>query len=138
MSDIRNTDSGIFYWVVDFTVLSVTFFISWMFFSVGLGIDLFAHLTAYSIILLAFVHTCRRVVDNNVKSMGEASRKILGNGTGILIGTCLVLLIEMQLSAPGQMLAAILFSSVMAFFILGTLSPVVRKTPTVHKRSSSF
>ena len=138
MADMRNTDSGMFYWAVDFAVLGITFFVSWMLFSVGSVIDLAIHLAAYSIIVLLFVRVFNRVAGYYIKLVGEASRKILGNGTGILVGTCVVLLLEKQFSASGQLIFAIIFASVMAFFVLGTLSPIVRKTPIVHRRSSSF
>ena len=109
-----------------------------MLFSVGSGSELVKHLAAYSTIVLVFVHISNKVAVHYIKLTGEASRKILGNGTGILIGTCVVLLIEKQLSSPGQLIVAVLFSSIMAFFILGTLSPVVGKKPFMDKRSSSF
>lgn len=139
MPDMRNTDSDIFFWVVDFLILSVTFFISWMLLSIEPKAELLViHLVGYSTILLASILICKRIAVGNMKSIGEASRQILANGAGILIGTCVMLLLELKFSANDQILVAVIFSSLMAFFVLGTLSPIVGKTPIVHKRSSSF
>ena len=138
MSAIRNNGPSSLYRFVDFVVLGTTFFISCMLLSVETGSGFFLQIIAYSTILLICVRLFKRAIVGYNKSIGEVSRQILGNGGGILIGTCILLLIEILLSANGQLIVAIVFSSVMAFFILGTISPIVHKTPIVHKRSSSF
>lgn len=133
MADIRNTDPRVLNRVVDFVVLGVTFFVSCMLFSIEPGSTLFLQIIAYSTILLVCVRLCKRAIVSYNRSIGEASRQILGNAGGILIGTCAVLLLEILFSASGQIIVAVIFSSVMVFFILGTLSPIVHKTPIVHK-----
>jgi len=55
MFDVRNADSGRLYQLVDFVVLSATFYASCMLLSVESGGSLFFHMFAYSTILLAFV-----------------------------------------------------------------------------------
>ena len=138
MSGIWNTDPRVLNLVVDFVVLGVTFFVSCMLFSIEPGGTLFLQIIAYSTILLVCVRFCKRAIVSYNRSIGEVSRQILGNGTGILVGTCAVLLLEKLFSVGGQIIAAVIFSSVMTFFIMGTLSPIVHKTPIVHKKSSSF
>ena len=133
MSDIWNADSRLLDRLVDFTVLGATFYISCMLLSVELEGSLFIQTLAYSTILLACVRLSKRAITSYNKSIGETTRKILGNATGILIGTCVVLLFETILSTRGDIIAVVILTGVMAFFILGTLSPVVHKTPIVHK-----
>ena len=133
MSGIRNIDSRLLDRLVDFTVLSATFYISCILLSVELGSSLFFQALVYSTILLVCVRLSKRAITSYNKSIGETTRKILGNATGILIGTCVVLLFETILSTRGDIIAVVILTGVMAFFILGTLSPIVHKTPIVHK-----
>ena len=133
MSDIWNADSRLLDRLVDFTVLGATFYISCMLLSVELEGSLLIQTLAYSTILLACVRLSKRAITSYNKSIGETTRKILGNATGILIGTCVVLLLETIFSTRGDIIAVVILTGVMAFFILGTLSPIVHKTPIVHK-----
>ena len=146
MFDVLNADSGRSYRLVDFVVLSATFYVSCMLLSVESGGSLFFHMLAYSTIPLAFVRLSKRAIANYScvylreqtianyhKSIGESTRKILGNAIGILIGTCIMLLLEKLLSNHSDFFVAIILSGVMAFFVLGTLCPLVHKTLLVHK-----
>ena len=138
MANLWNPDPRVTNRIVDFVVLGVTFFASCVLFSVASGSDLFFQVMAYSAILVTCVRISKRAIISYSNYIGEASRLILGNGVGILIGTGIMILIEILLSSRGEIFVAIIFSSVMAFFILGTLSPIVHKCPGVHKKSSSF
>jgi hypothetical protein len=133
MFDVRNADSRRLHRLVDFVVLSATFYVSCMLLSVELGGGLFFHMLAFSTILLAFVRLSKRAVANYNKSIGENTRQILGNAIGILIGTCTMLLLEKLLSNHSDFIVAIILSSVMAFFVLGTLGPLVHKTSLVQR-----
>jgi hypothetical protein len=133
MFNVRNADSGQLHRLVDFVVLGATFYASCMLLSVELGGSLFFHMLAYSTILLAFVLLSKRAIANYDKSIGESTRKILGNAIGILIGTCIMLLLEKLLSSHSDFTVAIILSGVMAFFVLGTLCPLVHKTSLGHK-----
>ena len=138
MSDIQNIDPRVLNRVVDFVVLSVTFFLSTLLFSVTSGSTLLLQILAYSTILLVCVRLSKRAIVSYKRSIGEASRQILGNGAGILIGTCIMLVLEILVLASDGILVAVIFSSVMAFFILGTLSPILHKTPIIHHKSAPF
>ena len=133
MSDIRNADSRLLDRLVDFTVLGTTFYASCMLLSVKLESSLLFHALAYSTILLVCVRLSKRVIVSYNLSIGETTRQILGNAAGILIGTCVVLLFEKILSTRSDIIAVVILTGVIAFFILGTLSPIVHKTPIVHK-----
>jgi len=138
MSKLRNTDPRVLNRVVDFVVLGATFFVSCLLFSVAPENTLIFQILAYSTILLVCVRLCKRAIVGYNRSIGEASRQILGNGAGIVIGTCIMLVLEKLVPASGEIIVAIIFSSVMAFFILGTLSPIVHKATIVHKKPHPF
>ena len=138
MLDMRNSDPRIINKVIDFVVLVATFFVSCLLFSAVKDDTLFLQTLAYSLTLLICMRLSKRAIVSYKKSVGEATRQILGNGVGILIGTCIMLVLEKLLLANGEIFVAILFSSAMAFFILGTISPIVHKASIMHKKSSSF
>ena len=138
MSFIQNTDSRVLNRVVDFAVLGVTFFLSSLLFSVAWGSTLLLQVLVYSTILLVCVRLSKRAIVSYNRSIGEASRQILGNGAGILIGTCIMSVLAKLVSASDGIFVVVIFSSVMAFFILGTLSPILHKTPKIHHKSAPF
>ena len=138
MSDAHNIDSRILNRVLDLAVFGTTFFVSCLLFSVASDSTLFVQILVYSTLLLVCVRLCKRAIVSYNRSIVELSRQILGNGAGILIGTCIMLVFEIFVSASGGIFAAVIFSGVMAFFILGTLLPIVHKTAIVHKKTSSF
>ena len=60
------------------------------------------------------------------KTIGEVSRYILADAVGILAGTCAVLILKSVVFTSVGFSAVIIFSSVISFFVLGTISPIVR------------
>ena len=132
-SDVLHADSRRLDRLVDFAVLGATFYVSCMLLSVELGSSFFLQTLAYSTILLVFVRLSKRTVASYNKSISETIRQILGNATGILVGTCVVLLLGKILSARDDIFVAVILSGIMAFFVLGTLCPLVHKTSLVHK-----
>ena len=131
--DALHTDSRLFARLIDFAVLGATFYVSCMLLSVDLGSSFFFQTLAYSTILLVFVRLSKRTVASFNKSAGETIRQILGNATGIVVGSCVVLLLGKIFSARGDIDVAVILSGIMAFFVLGTLYPLVHKTTLVHK-----
>jgi len=138
MSDIRNTHPIILNRIVDFLVLGATFFVSCLLFSAASGSVLFFQILAYSTLLLVCVRLSKRAVVSYNRSIGEVSRQIIGNGAGILIGSCIMLVFAKLVSASSEIYVAIIFSSVMAFFILGTLLPIVHRSPLMHRKPTPF
>ena len=133
MSDLWNIYSRLLDRFVDFAVLSVTFFISCGLFSVESGADLYVLMATYPAIVLVSIRLSKRVISGYSKLSGSSTRQILGNAIGIFVGTCIVLLLQQSLAVNGPVFASIVFSSFMSFFVLGTLSPIMYRSTTVHK-----
>ena len=133
MFDARNANSKVLHRLVDFLVMGVTFYAACVLLSVELGAGLFVHTLAYSLILLAFVRLSKRAITHFYKPVGESTRQILGNAMGILIGTCMMLLFERLFANHSDLTVVIFLSSVMAFFVLGTFSPLTHKNLLRHK-----
>lgn len=133
MFDSLKADSKRLHRLTDFVVLIATFYAFCLLFAVELGGSLFAHMFAYSTLLLAFVRLSKRAIAHYYKSVSECIRQILGNAIGILIGTSIMLLLETLLLNHSGIVVAITLSSVMAFFVLGTFCPLAHKTSSRQK-----
>jgi len=109
---------------LDFLVLGFTFFLSCLLLSSDAVGDLFLQTVLYAATLVAFVCLSSRIVvrDNTVSN--SLTRQISSNAAGILIGTCVILVFEKLFVTGSEFFAAVIFSGVMAFFILGTLAPL--------------
>jgi hypothetical protein len=126
----QNTHPKLFNRFIDFTVLALTFYLSCLLLSVEIDSGLWLQILAYSSIVLIFVRLCKRAIVGHWKSLSALNRQILGNAAGILVGTCVMLALETFIAGSGEIIVALIFSSVMAFFVLGTLSPLFNKKST--------
>ena len=118
--------------VVDFLVLGFTFFLSCLLLSGGAVGDLFLQTVLYASTLVAFVGLTSWFAMRDNKVTNSLTRKIFSNAAGILFGTCAILVLEeIFATLSGNLIAAVIFSGVMAFFVLGTLAPLL-----VYKSSS--
>jgi hypothetical protein len=124
--------------LVDFVVMGMTFYLSCLVLAIELGSGLYIQILIYATIMLVFVQIFKGAVVIYKSSVSENSRQILGNAAGILIGTLIMLFLESLSSNNEELTVVTILSSVMAFFILGTLSPIVQKNPIGHKETSNF
>ncbi len=118
--------------LVDFSVFGVTFFISCLLLSVELGILMLLQVLIYATVLLACVRVGKGLVTRYGRPTGTISRHIVGNAGGIFFGTSVMLLLQKLFAVSGDLAVVLVFSGIMAFFILGTLSPLI-----YNNRSSS-
>lgn len=125
MSNVQNTRPRYFNQVLDFLILGLTFYLSCLVLSVDMSAGLAVQTILYASILIIFMRLARRWLITHLQNMKGITRQILGNAAGIVIGTCVMLLFERLLAFGGEMIVALIFSGVMAFFILGTLTPLV-------------
>jgi hypothetical protein len=133
LGSVTNSDSERLRCFIYFVVLGATLYVSCMLLSVELGGSLFLHLLAYSTILLASMRLSKRAIAGYCKSIGKCTYQALGNAIGILIGSCIMLLLEKLFLNHSNIVPAIILSGVLTFFVLGTLCPWVHKSPVVHK-----
>ncbi len=121
-------NSCLFSRIIDLLVLSGSFL-------------LFAYLTDFEsskqfwaglLVYVAVVFVCLRLSKRLIFGFAHSSRRIttvlLGNVSGLLVGALLVLMLEQVLLGIGEGALVVVFSSILAFFILGTLSPMVKSS----------
>ena len=85
-------------------------------------------LLLYVCVLFVCVRLSKRAVFAYVHSSSRSLHVLLGNIVGLFVGSCIVLLIGQLLPAIQEMALVVVFSSITAFFILGTLSPMVKSS----------
>ena len=77
----------------------------------------------YASVILLSIKLGRLGVAMTVRSRGRILYTLLVNATGIVIGVVLILVIQFLIPGWSVSFIALIVSSIIAFFILGTLSP---------------
>jgi len=111
---------------IDLTVIWITFFLSGSLLSVSFDNALLVYLALYSCIILVSVRLGKRFFSKIDHSSSRVMNTILGNAAGFSLGA--IILVSLQFLVPEFKLAIglILLSSVSAFFVLGTLAPLLK------------
>jgi len=109
---------------IEFLVLGFTFFLSCLLLSVDAVGDLVLQTVLYAAVLVGFVYLTNWAATRGNSSANSLTRKIVNNASGILIGTCVILGFGGLFATNGEFIWAVIFSGLMAFFILGTLAPL--------------
>lgn len=125
MSNVRSNRPRNLNQALDFLVLGLTFYLTCWFLSVDRGGHLLAQTVLYATILVVSVRLAKNWLPTRLKFLTGITRQLAGNAAGILIGTCVMLAVDEVLVSGGGTIVALVFSGVMAFFILGTLSPII-------------
>ena len=122
--DNDNQKPQLLTYLINFVILGTTFYVSCSVFA----IQSYGNLLVNSLFYASVVLVCMRIGRLLVASMSlDKSRilyTVLVNATGILIGAALLLLLGNVIPNMDVSVIAIVISSVIAFFVLGTLSPL--------------
>lgn len=132
MSEFENTGSKLGDRLIEVTVLCAAFYTASRLLAVDAGASLFMHIAIYSMVVILSLSLSQKFLCA-YESIGEVSRYLLGNAVGIFIGTCLVLLLQYAVFRNVGFFAEVIFSSVIAFFVLGTISPIVYRGADLYK-----
>ena len=89
----------------------------------------------YSIDLFVFVgvmfislRLSKRFISERFHTSSRIANILLGNIVGLMIGALLVMLIDQFFAGILESALIVIFSSILAFFILGTLSPMLKSS----------
>ena len=117
--------------LLDFTVICAAFFLSCSLLAMNLQPDFLALATLYTLVCLCAVHLGKRLLSHDKAANNSILRMALGNAVGLALGS--VILFSLQISIPviAEYSIAIVLASVMAFFMLGTISPLIGTKPVV-------
>ena len=123
MKDNNQTRQNWFSSLVYFSILGATFYASCAILAIHNQENLLMQTVLYASVLLVSIKLGRFGVAMIARSQGRILYTVLVNATGIVIGVVLLLTVSLIFPELSVSIIALVVSSVIAFFILGTLSP---------------
>ncbi len=119
--------------VIDFLVLGCTFYISCMLLSVPLSGNTIFHTLIYATVILVSVRLGGYFLSAILLSANSVVKLMLCNATGLLIGGIVMFVLGSMVPGLNELAVVVVFASVMAFFVLGTISPLLKKNTYISK-----
>ena len=115
---------------MDISVLSISYLLfSYIAESGSIDVQqLLINMIFYVGIVFITLRLGKRILFDLIKSKSRILCILLGNVAGLTIGTLLAMLLEQFFPGVSERAVVVIFSSVLAFFILGTLSPMVKSS----------
>ena len=126
MGNNENETDSIAVRIIDFMVLGGSFYLACFLLSIPVADNLIIQTFMYASIVLLAVTMGKRFLFSNFTSAGRVVKMIIINATGLFIGAIIMLIFGYIFPELGGFTVAIVLASVMAFFVFGTLSPLLR------------
>ena len=118
--------------IIDFGVLGITFYFTCSILSVQSDNQCLLLAVVYPSVILVSVKIGKYLFSPVFSSLNTIVKLMLDNAAGLLIGAIIMLILGFIIPGFDKFTAAIIVSSVMAFFVLGTLSPLIKSDKRVH------
>jgi len=112
--------------VIDFMILAGSFYLACFLLSIPVANNLIIQTLVYACIVLLSVTFGNHLLSSAITSSGRVVKMIIINATGLFIGAIIMLIFGYIFPELGGVTFAVLLASVMAFFVFGTLSPLLR------------
>ena len=128
MSIVRSSRPRYLDSIVIFLVLAASFILSCLVLPLDMNPGLILHWLFYATIVVCLVQLSMRWMPDNLAPSTGVARRILANAAGIVVGTGIMLAVESALADGSNMIVALVISGVVAFFVLGTLSPLITRS----------
>ncbi len=114
--------------IIDLIALASSFLLLAMITDSGSITQLAADMVLYVVVVFISLRICKRLVFEYVRSSKRFITVLLGNVSGLILGALSVILLDQLLPGIRESALIVIFSSILAFFILGTLSPMVKSS----------
>lgn len=111
---------------INFIILGGSFYLSCFLLSIQVESNLIIQTFLYAGIVLLAVSIGKRMLSSTFNSAGRVVKMIIINATGLFIGAIIMLIFGYIFPELGEFTVAVVLASVMAFFVFGTLSPLLR------------
>jgi hypothetical protein len=126
MDNNENETDSIALRIIDFMVLGGSFYLACFLLSVPVANNLIIQTFMYASIVLLSVTMGKRLLFTNFTSAGRVVKMVIINATGLVIGAIIMLVFGYIFPKFSGFTVAVVLASVMAFFVFGTLSPLLR------------
>ena len=120
---------------IDFVVLGCTFYASCLLLSIPVSTNTLMHTLLFSTVILVSVSLGRRFLSSAFDSVNSVVKLMLCNATGLFAGATIMLVVGSMIPEFGEIAIAVIFASVMAFFVLGTISPLLKKSANATRNN---
>ena len=111
---------------ISFIILGCSFYLSCFLLSIQVESNLIIHTFLYACIVLLAVTLGKRLLSSAFTSAGRVVKMIIINATGLFIGAIIMLIFGYIFPEFDEFTVAVVLASFMAFFVFGTLSPLLR------------
>ena len=81
---------------------------------------------AYAIVVIISLQICQHLIQSAFKSTNSVIQLMLNYAAGLIIGTCVMLVIGFIAASMEGLAVVAILASIMAFFVLGTVSPLAK------------
>lgn len=113
---------------IDLIVLSLSFLFLVLITDIGNPTHFIVDFFLYVSVMFISLRLSKRIFCEYFRSSSRIAGVLLGNITGLMAGAILVMLIEQFFTGFAVSTLIIILSSIFAFFVLGTLSPMVKSS----------
>ncbi len=110
--------------IIEFIVVASIFYITSHIMPTSSESNILIYSVVYSSIVFFSVCVGKHLVSVVVTSNNPVICLMLWNAIGLFIGTCIMLVLGIVVSAIGDITMTVILASIIAFFVLGTLSPL--------------
>jgi hypothetical protein len=114
--------------LMDLVVLSVSFLLFVALMDIHLTTGIVLELVSYVGIVFVCLRVARRLIFEYVDYSKRTFNVLLGNVTGLISGAVLLLVVDHFVPFISQSIFIVICASILAFFILGTLSPLIKSS----------
>ena len=118
--------------IFDFIVLGLTFYATCSILSVHLGSDILLLAFGYSCVITLGNSIGKHLISPSISSLSTVLKLMLNNAAGLIIGGSIMLTLGFIVPGLSNFSVVIIIASVLAFFVLGTLSPLIIPDKRTH------
>ena len=128
MTSLKIRSSCFYSRIIDLIVLATSFLLLAVITGFGSFEQVIIDLVLYVAVVFISLRVCKRIVFEHIHTSRRITSVLLGNISGLLLGSLSVILLDQLFPGIGESALIVILSSILAFFILGTLSPMVKSS----------
>ncbi len=114
--------------LTDLLVLIVSFLLFVALMDLKVTSQLLVEMSFYVSVVFICLRFARRFIFENFHYKTRVLKVLLGNISGLVSGVVMIILVGQLIPVFSQSVVVVVFSSILAFFILGTLSPLIKSS----------